>query len=127
MQEFTTSDAEAWGRLDWNDVRIFFAVAESGSLNGAARILGMTQPTIGRRMEDLEIRLGARLFYRSPRGVTLTPAGDTMRRLASGMARLGESIVRDVAGKDRDEAGQVTLAAPDGVAGYLSERAVVAR
>jgi DNA-binding transcriptional LysR family regulator len=119
MQETSVGDAEAWGRLDWNDVRIFLAVAESGSLNGATRILGMTQPTVGRRMEDLEIRLGAQLFYRSPRGVTLTPTGETMRRLASGMARLGEAIVRDVAGKDRDEAGQVTLAAPDGVAGYL--------
>src|SRR5258708_7412260 len=119
MQDSTTSDAEAWGRLDWNDVRIFLAVAESGSLNGATRILGMTQPTIGRRMEDLELRLGARLFWRSPRGVTLAQAGETVQRLAAGMARLGEPIVREVAGKDKDEAGKVTLAATDGVAGYL--------
>ncbi|HWA63108.1 MAG TPA: LysR family transcriptional regulator, partial [Caulobacteraceae bacterium] len=75
--------------------------------------------TISRRMEELETRLGARLFLRSTRGVTLTQAGQTMHRLASGMARFGESIVRDVAGKDREEAGRVTIAAPDGVAGFF--------
>jgi DNA-binding transcriptional LysR family regulator len=119
MRDVTTDRAEAWGRLDWNDVRIFLTVAESGSLSGASRILGMTQPTISRRMDDLELRLNARLLIRSPRGVALTPAGEAIHRLAAGMARLGESIVRDLMGKDRDEAGQVTLAAPDGVAAYL--------
>ncbi|HWA64007.1 MAG TPA: LysR family transcriptional regulator, partial [Caulobacteraceae bacterium] len=119
IQESMSQASELWGKLDWNDVRIFLAVAETGSLSAATRILAMTQPTISRRMEELETRLGARLFLRSTRGVTLTQAGQTMHRLASGMARFGESIVRDVAGKDRDEAGRVTIAAPDGVAGFF--------
>jgi DNA-binding transcriptional LysR family regulator len=115
----STSDDDVWGKLDWNDVRIFLAVAESGSLSGATGILGMTQPTISRRMDDLEIRLGARLLWRSSRGVELTQAGETMRRLAAGMAKFGESIVRDLKGKDRDDAGQVTLIAPDGTTTYF--------
>ena len=68
-------------------MRTFLAVAESGSLNAAARVLGMTQPTISRRMEDLEYRLGARLFERSSRGVQLTQAGESVRDLAASMAR----------------------------------------
>jgi DNA-binding transcriptional LysR family regulator len=108
-----------WQRLDWDDVRVFFAVTETGSLNAAAKSLGMTQPTISRRIEDLEIRLGARLFERSAKGVSLTASGQTMREFASGMARLGHSIVRQVGDRDRIDAGRVRLAAPDGLASYI--------
>src|SRR5580698_8364406 len=111
MFEAQTDDQDLWRRLDWNDVRIFLAVAESGSLNAAARSLGMTQPTISRRMEDLEYRLGARLFSRSPRGVSLTDAGLSVRTLASSMARFGGAIMREVAGRDRVDAGRVRVAA----------------
>ena len=119
MRETANEEEEIWRRLDWNDVRVFLAVAESGSLNAATRLLGMTQPTISRRMEDLEIRLGASLFRRSSRGVQLTEAGETMRDLAAGMARLGGSIVREVAGSDKTNSGRVVLAAPDGMATYV--------
>jgi DNA-binding transcriptional LysR family regulator len=110
---------ELWRRLDWNDVRTFLAVAESGSLNAAARSLGMTQPTVSRRMEDLEYRLGARLFSRSSKGIALTDAGASVRDLAASMARFGGIIVREVGGRDRTEAGRVKLAAPDGLASFL--------
>ena len=110
---------ELWRRLDWNDVRTFLAVAESGSLNAAARSLGMTQPTVSRRMEDLEYRLGARLFSRSSRGIALTDAGLSVRDLAANMARFGGTIVREVAGRDRTEAGRVRLSAPDGLASFV--------
>jgi len=119
MRDTASEEEEIWRRLDWNDVRVFLAVAESGSLNAATRLLGMTQPTISRRMEDLEIRLGASLFRRSSRGVQLTEAGETMRDLAAGMARLGGSIVREVAGSDKTNSGRVVLAAPDGMATYV--------
>jgi len=119
MHETANDDGELWRRLDWNDVRIFLAVAETGSLNAAARILGMTQPTISRRMEDLEYRLGARLFERSSRGVTMTVAGDRVRDLASSMAHFGDSIVRSVGGSDKSLSGRVRVAAPDGLAGFI--------
>jgi len=115
-------DDELWRRLDWNDVRIFLAVAESGSLNAAARSLGMTQPTISRRMEDLEYRLGARLFSRSPRGVSLTDAGTSVRNLASSMARFGGAIMREVAGRDHVDAGRVRVSAPDGLGSMVLPR-----
>jgi DNA-binding transcriptional LysR family regulator len=114
----TANDEEdgLWRRLDWNDVRIFLAVAETGSLNAAGRNLGLTQPTISRRMEDLEYRLGAKLFSRSSRGVVLTDAGLSARDLAANMARFGGAIVREIAERDKANAGRVRIAAPDGVA-----------
>ena len=119
MPDLSKDDQELWRRLDWNDVRTFLAVTECGSLNAAARLLGMTQPTISRRMEDFEYRLRAKLFERSPRGVVLTEAGVMVRDLAQSMARFGGSILREVAGHDNSHAGRVRLAAPDGIAGYL--------
>jgi DNA-binding transcriptional LysR family regulator len=112
-------DDGLWRRLDWNDVRIFLAVAETGSLNAAARNLGVTQPTISRRMEDLEYRLGAKLFSRSTRGVCLTDAGVSVRDLATSMARFGGAIVREVAHRDKSNAGRVRLAAPDALASLV--------
>jgi len=119
MRDTASEEEEIWRRLDWNDVRVFLAVAESGSLSAASRLLGMTQPTISRRVEDLEVRLGAQLFRRSSRGAQLTEAGETMRDLAAGMARLGGAIVREVAGIDKNNSGRVVLAAPDGMATYV--------
>jgi len=119
MPDISKDDQELWRRLDWNDVRTFLAVTECGSLNAAARLLGMTQPTISRRMEEFEYRLRTKLFERNPRGVTLTEAGTMVRDLAQSMARYGGSIMREIAGHDDSHAGRVRLAAPDGIAGYL--------
>ena len=119
MPHPSQDDQELWRRLDWNDVRTFLAVAECGSLNAAARLLGMTQPTISRRMEDFEYRLRAKLFERTPRGVMLTEAGVMVRDLAQNMARFGGTIMREIAGHDDSHAGRVRVAAPDGIAGYL--------
>jgi DNA-binding transcriptional LysR family regulator len=120
MRDTANDDDDGlWRKLDWNDVRMFLAVAETGSLNAAARNLGITQPTISRRMEDLEYRLGERLFSRSSRGVTLTDAGALVRDLAASMAKFGDAIVREVAGRDKSEGGRVRLAAPDGLAAVV--------
>jgi len=58
-----------------NDIRYFLAVAESGSLSAASRVLGVTQPTVGRRIQDIENALGARLFERSLSGYELNNDG----------------------------------------------------
>ena len=59
---------------DWNLYRTFLAVVRGGSLSAAARVLGSTQPTIGRQIEALEAALDARLFTRSQRGLLPTAA-----------------------------------------------------
>ncbi|MBV9248549.1 MAG: LysR family transcriptional regulator, partial [Acetobacteraceae bacterium] len=58
--------------LEWDDLRVFLAIARHGSLTAAARALRVTQPTMGRRLEILEERLGTRLFERRPTGPVLT-------------------------------------------------------
>jgi DNA-binding transcriptional LysR family regulator len=63
---------------DWNDLRSFLAIARQGSLQGAARTLGVNHSTVFRRLNALEARLGARLFDRSARGYALTAAGEHM-------------------------------------------------
>ncbi|SMF51227.1 DNA-binding transcriptional regulator, LysR family [Tistlia consotensis] len=61
--------------MDWDDLRAFLAVAQLGSLRRAAEALGVTQPTIARRLRGLEADLGLPLFERERDGHRLTAAG----------------------------------------------------
>lgn len=65
-------------RLSWDDLEIFFHVAESGGLSAAARLIGLSAPTVGRRMLALEQRAGQILFNRAQTGYSLTPAGQSL-------------------------------------------------
>jgi len=65
--------------LDWDDVRVFLAVARHGSLRAAGRALGLSQPTIGRRLATFEATFGGpTLFDRLPEGLRLNAAGDAL-------------------------------------------------
>ena len=59
-------------RFDWNQARAFLATADEGSLSAAARVLGLTQPTLGRQVAALEAELGVTLFERVGRSLSLT-------------------------------------------------------
>src|ERR1700739_843760 len=62
--------------MDWDDVRVFLAVARHGSLRAAGRALGLSQPTIGRRLAAFEATFGGpSLFDRLPDGARLNAAG----------------------------------------------------
>jgi DNA-binding transcriptional LysR family regulator len=62
--------------MDWSILRDFIAVAETGGLSQAARRLRVSQPTLSRRIAALEAQLKAQLFQRTPRGLSLTDAGE---------------------------------------------------
>ncbi len=64
--------------LQWDDLRIFLAIARSGTLSKAAVALGVRQTTVGRRLEALEERTGAKLLQKTPSGYILTPAGQAI-------------------------------------------------
>lgn len=64
--------------LSWDDLRIFFHVAETGGLSAAARQTGLSAPTIGRRMLALEQQTGRVLFQRAQTGYGLTPDGQAL-------------------------------------------------
>src|ERR1700686_816858 len=67
------------GALDWDDVRVFLAVARQGSMRAAGRALGLSQPTIARRLAAFEATFGGQpLFDRLPEGVRLNAAGEQL-------------------------------------------------
>lgn len=95
---------------DWDDLRYFLAVAREGSIRAAARGFGVNHSTVSRRIDSLEVSLGARLFDRLPSGYTLTSDGEA---ILEGTARIAEetaAIERSVAGRDRRLSGTVRVA-----------------
>lgn len=103
----------------WDDLRIVLAVAEHGTLSGAAVALKVSHPTLTRRLKRIEQRIGLTLFERTAHGLRLTEAGADMRSLAEGWRSEVIELERRLAGRDRRPAGPVRITAPDAVAEYI--------
>jgi DNA-binding transcriptional LysR family regulator len=101
---------------DWDSYRSFLAVLEEGSLSAAARRLGLTQPTLGRHVESIEAALGQSLFVRSQRGLTPTPAADTLRPYAEALQANAEALVRAATRRPDAIEGLVRITAPKVIA-----------
>ncbi len=106
---------------NWDDLRIFLAVAREGNLSAAARALRVTQPTVGRRLRALEERLAARLFDRLPEGFVPTAAGAELLPLAEEMERSAESLERRQASLADAVSGTVRLSVREAMARFLAE------
>ena len=104
---------------DWDDYRFFLAVAEAGSLSAAAQSTGASQPTIGRRVADLERRLEARLFDRSPSGYRLTKLGQEVHARVKTIEKEARWIADKVSYTDKAPEGRVVLTTTEAV-GYFS-------
>jgi DNA-binding transcriptional LysR family regulator len=109
--------------LDWDDARMFLAVARARQMLGAARALGVNQATLSRRMAALEAALGARLLVRRTHGSELSDAGqelfETLERVETEM--LG--VQARLQGAEAAAAGVVRIGAPDGFGvGFLAPR-----
>ena len=102
---------------DWDDLR-FFHAARAGSFMRAADDLRTNQTTVGRRIDRLEAGLGVKLFDRVGRAMRVTPAGKRLLAMAEAMEEAAGNIERDLAGHDRELAGEVTIAAPEGLASF---------
>ena len=98
------------GVRDWDDVRVFLAIARAGSFQKAAEFLFTSQSTISRRIAELERRLGARLFERDNQGARLTPSGRVIQGAAESIERSVLDIERGIAGVDAEMRGLVTIA-----------------
>jgi DNA-binding transcriptional LysR family regulator len=109
--------------MNWDDVRIFLAVARAGQILGAARRLELNHATVSRRLAALEQALGAKLMRRHTAGSELTPAGERFLGVAERME--GEMIAArsQLAGDGEEIAGSVRIGAPDGFGvAYLAPR-----
>ncbi len=105
--------------INWDDIRLFLALARHGSARAAGEILGVSHTTVARRAEQLESDLGTRLFDRDVRGYRPTGAGETLLGQAQ---RAEEAIItaeRQLQGRDTQLSGEIRLTAPDIIATHL--------
>lgn len=106
----------------WDDIRAALAVARSGTVSGAAEILGVHHATVIRRIDALEARLHARLFQRHSRGYTLTEAGHLLLEAASAAeARLAQMAARISGTSERIE-GEILITSLSGLADLVMPR-----
>jgi DNA-binding transcriptional LysR family regulator len=99
--------------VDWERHRAFLAVVDTGSLSAAARQLVAAQPTVRRRIEDLEAQLGVALFTRSPSGLTPTPLGLELAQHARAMALAAASLARAASAEAGAASGVVRITASE--------------
>jgi DNA-binding transcriptional LysR family regulator len=97
----------------WELYRSFLAVMREGSLSAAARLLGMTQPSLGRHIRELEETLGVSLFARSPQGVSPTDLAHALLPHAQAMASASAALRRAATTRDDAVAGVVRIAASE--------------
>jgi DNA-binding transcriptional LysR family regulator len=96
------------------------AISEEGSISGAARRLGLTQPTLSRQLGELERRLGAELFTREGRGLVPTAAGEALVRRATTVLAEAEAAWEDVRLAAEGRSGRLTVTfAGSGINGPL--------
>ncbi len=96
----------------WDLFRTFAAVLREGSLSAAARVLGMTQPSVARHIDALEAAVGAKLFVRTQRGLSPTDRGLALRSHAESMVATSAALLRAASGAE-DVSGTVRITASE--------------
>ncbi len=103
----------------WDDLRVFLAVARTESLSGAGRQLRIDPATVGRRVARLEERLGTTLFAKSPQGYALTGQGQGLLPHAERAEQAILAAREELRGETGRLSGQIRIGAPDGCANYV--------
>ncbi|NVD41890.1 LysR family transcriptional regulator [Ensifer sp. HO-A22] len=99
--------------MEWSDIRLFLAIAREGTLGAAARKLGLTQPTMGRRLKTLEAAVGHSLFQRTPDGFVLTDEGTVVMGHAERMEEEALALQRQLAGTENTLSGTLRISCSD--------------
>lgn len=105
--------------MEWSDLRIFLAIAREGTLGAAARKLGQSQPTMGRRLRVLEQAVGQILFQRTAEGFVLTDEGAAVLAHAERMEEEALAFQRQLAGQDQQLDGMLRLSSSDWFGAHL--------
>jgi DNA-binding transcriptional LysR family regulator len=107
--------------MDWDDVRVFLAVARHGSLRAAGRALGLSQPTIGRRLAAFEATFGGpTLFDRLPEGLRLNAAGDALMPVAEELESAALALERRRAAASPALSGTVRISVGEWGGAFLA-------
>ncbi len=105
--------------MDWNQVRVFLAIARTQSLTAAARELGVSQPTVSRQLQALEEVLSVSLLRRHSRGVALTAEGEALRAHAEAVNTQMAAFARAATGVQAQIQGHVRVSATETVGAIL--------
>lgn len=105
--------------MEWSDVRIFLAIARAGTLGGAARALGSSHPTVGRRLRALELAIGHTLFQRTSDGLVLTEEGHGIVALAEQMEEGALAMQRRLDGQEQNLKGSLRISSADWFGAYV--------
>lgn len=100
-------------QIRWDDLQIVAAVAETGTLSGAGKKLGISHATVFRRLNSMEERLGVELFERSRTGYSPSPAGEDLFAVAQRMSRDITDVERRLAGQDLKLSGSIRVTTTD--------------
>ncbi len=103
----------------WDDLQFFLAVARTGQLSSAARLLRTNHVTVSRRLDRLEKDLGVRLFERSPRGYVMTALGERLVERASAMERDAAVFAEAATEGPATARGVVRLSTPEGFGNFF--------
>ena len=107
--------------MDWDDVRVFLAIARNGSMRAAGRALGLSQPTIARRLASFEAASGGpTLFDRLPDGLRLTAAGEQLIPVAESAEDAMLTLERRRAAASPVLSGTVRVSTGECAAGFLA-------
>ncbi len=101
------------GPNDWDLFQSLHAVLEAGTFSAAAKLRGLTQPTLGRHIETLEQRLGSPLFLRSPRGLQPTDLALGLKPHLHDMSAAASAAVRDASGAADSPVGAIRITASE--------------
>lgn len=104
--------------MDWDNIRVFLAVARAGQFVAAAKRLKLDHATVSRRIGALEAALGAKLFERRTTGVRLTSAGERFLGAAEEMESAFLHAQGEISNVDLELTGDVRIGAPDGFSTY---------
>lgn len=99
--------------MDWDDLRIFLTIAREGTLGSAARALGQTQPTMGRRLKSLEKTIGHVLFQRTQFGFVPTDEGQALLAHVERMEAETFAAVRELSGAETLLSGLLRVSCSD--------------
>ncbi|GAA0319601.1 LysR family transcriptional regulator [Sphingomonas oligophenolica] len=112
--------------FDGRDLRAFLAVVDCGSLGRAAHVVNMTQPSLSRRIQEMELRLGSPLFERHSKGMALTAAGEALIDHARLLVFEMEQAEQAVAALNGMQRGRLRLGAVAALCRGVVPRAIAA-